>query len=436
MRSAPPQGVLVQRVPAIYRGTPWKQALLAFLLLVILDPSVAAHGQETGVRRVTLEEALDLLLVNNLELRLASVREAELSGLVQQAIVYPNPDLAVTHEPLWRGGETYNETYLSLRQRVERPGLRRARLETAEHLASAARINILADRFRLAHQVVTAYVEAVAAKERQRILEEVTGMFRQADASGTAMLVEGEISAFRLRRLRVERARYENRLASANVVVGEASRRLAVLILPTGEAMEVEVAEGLSEVHRDITLAEALAWAHDRAEVGSAEEEVEAEQARLRHVQQQRRPAPIFTAGYKNQSDGFRGLVLGGEIRIPVFDRRRGDIAAQEARVAGAQTRLALRSRQVESDVRTAHASYASIAERVDLSRGLLGDLGGLLKAARTSHREGEMSLVELLDAAEAYHDARVAMVDLQADLQVAYYGVLSASGQDFMTTR
>jgi cobalt-zinc-cadmium efflux system outer membrane protein len=383
-----------------------------------------------------LEEALDLLLVNNLELRLASVREAELSGLVQQAIAYPNPDLAVTHEPLWRGGETYNETYLSLRQRVERPGLRRARLEAAEHVTSAARINILTVRFRLVHQVVTAYVEVAAAKKRQRILEEVTGMFRQADAASTAMLVEGEISAFRLRRLRVERARYENQLAAANVEVGAASRRLAVLILPTGEGMEVEVAEGLSEVPRDITLATALAWTFDRAELRSAEEEVQAEQANLRLVQQQRRPTPTFTAGYKNQSDGFDGLFLGGEIRLPVFDRKRGDIAAQEARVTAAETRLALKRRQVESEVRSAHASYASVAKRVDLSRDLLGDLEGLLKAARTSHREGEMSLVELLDAADAYRDARVTMVDLQADLQLAYYSVLRASGQDFMTTR
>ena len=86
--------------------------------------------------------------------------------------------------------------------------------------------------------------------------------------------------------------------------------------------------------------------------------------------------------------------------------------------------------RQVENEVRQTYASYASLRERVALiQQDLLAETGDLLEIALTSYSEGEMTLIELLDAATAYRDARLTSIDLQAALWTSYYDVLRAAG-------
>ena len=418
----------------LHRLIPHLPLRLCFLLggLFLLTPCAAA--QDADVRRVTLEEALSLFAQNNLELHLARSRTDEMAALARQATAYPNPSAAVTHEPLWQDGETHSETYFNLSQRIEWPGLRGARVEAAERLTEAARADLQADSLRLAYEVAKTYAEASAAEERAAVLESVTGLFRRADRSSQAMLVEGEASGFSLRRLRVERARYENRLALADLDVQNARRRLSLLVLPERETMQVAPAQDVRDVPTRLALEAVLERARARrAELRSARAEAASTQATLQLARQERLPEPTVTAGYKRQSDGFGGLFLGLTAPLPVFNRNRGTLAARQARLYAAETRLLLTERQVERDVRRAYDVYASLAERYELITGeLLGEADALLNAARVGYAEGEMSLVELLDAAEAYWDARTSTIELQTDFQVAYYDLLRASGGAF----
>lgn len=403
-----------------------------FLLACGAAAQPTGGGQE--VRRVTLDDALGLFARNNLELHLARSKTAEMAALARQAAAYPNPALAVTHEPLWGDGETLSETYVNLSQRIEWPGLRSARVEAAERLTDAARADLQADSLRLAYQVARAYTEAAAAEARASVLETVAALFRRADASSQAMLVEGEASGFSLRRLRVERARYENRLALAVLDVQNARRVLSILVLPEGEAVQVAPVPDEQSVPMRLALETVLERARTkRAELRSAQADVAAARAALDLARFERRPEPTVTAGFKRQSEGFTGLFLGVAAPIPIFDRNGGFIGARQAQLEAAQTRLILTERQVERDVRQAYDVYASLAERYDLITGeLLGEADALLKAARVGYAEGEMSLIALLDAAEAYRDARISTIDLRTDLQAAYYDLLRAAGGAF----
>ena len=275
------------------------------------------------------------------------------------------------------------------------------------------------------------YLGAAAAEEREAILEAVTGLFRRADRSGAAMLVEGEASGYSLRRLRVERARYENRLAEAALARRDARRRLTLLILPEGEQAEAAPVPGLREAPAVPALDVVLARTHiHRAELRAAQAEVEAARAARAHARHERRPEPTVTAGFKQQSDGLRGLYLSVAAPLPVLDRNRGRIEAASARLHAAETRLMLTARQVENDVARTYDRYAALAGRYTLISGeLLGETEALLHAARVSYDEGEMTLVELLDAAEAYRDARLSTLDLSLELHVAYHDLRRAAG-------
>ncbi|MCS4146259.1 cobalt-zinc-cadmium efflux system outer membrane protein [Salinibacter ruber] len=383
-----------------------------------------------SLRTVGLREALRLFRENNLSLRRAQSEARALKGEARQARAYPNPTLQATHEPLWRGAESQSETYLNVSQQFEWSG-RSARTRSARERAAAAQARAAADSARLVLQVTEAYVEAATAETRLRRLRQVTDVFRQADSSMTKRRSEGDASGYAARRIRLERARYEQRLAAARLEVRNAREQLALLVLPGGTP-SVAAKTLPSKRPPAISVQEALQAALQlRPELRRWQSAVEAQKAARRAARREAWPDPSVTAGYKRQSDGFEGAFLGVGIPLPLFDRNRGAAEAEAERLDAARTQQSLARREIRNEVRQAHAAYTSARRQSQLlSDELLRGSGDLLRIAQTSYDEGEMSLVELLDAADAYRDARIRSVDLRVDLWTRYFSLLRAMGQ------
>ncbi|MFO8099640.1 MAG: TolC family protein [Salinibacter sp.] len=394
------------------------------------ESSVQSAHAPDSLRTVGLREALRLFRENNLSLRRAQSEAQARRGEARQARAYPNPTLQATHEPVWRGGESQSETYLNVRQQIEWSG-RSARVRSARERAAATQARTAADSARMAGQVAEAYVEAATAETRLRRLRQVTRVFRRADSSMTSRRREGDASGYAARRIRLEQARYEQRLAAARLEVRNAREQLALLILPEGTPSVT--AEPLpSSRPPAISMQEALQAAlRQRPELRRWQSAVEAQEAARRAARREAWPDPSVTAGYKRQSDGFEGAFLGVGIPLPVFDRNRGAAEAESSQLNVAQTQQALARRRIRNEVRRAHRAYRSARRQGQrLGDDLLRGTDDLLGIAQSSYGEGEMSLVELLDAADAYRDARLTSIDLRADLWSRYFGLLQAMGQ------
>ncbi|MCS3638943.1 TolC family protein [Salinibacter ruber] len=383
-----------------------------------------------SLRTVGLREALRLFRENNLSLSRAQSEAQALRGEARQARAYPNPTLQATHEPLWRGAESQSETYLNVSQQIEWSG-RSARIRSARERAAAARAQAAADSARLALQVTEAYVKAAIAETRLQRLRRVTRVFRQADSSMARRRREGDASGYAARRIRLERARYEQRLAAARLEVRNAREQLALLVLPEGTP---SVAAKTLPSKRPPAISERKALQaalQQRPELRRWQTAVEAQQAARRAARQEAWPDPSVTAGYKRQSDGFKGAFLGVGIPLPLFDRNRGTAEAEAERLDAARTQQSLARREIRNEVRRAHAAYTSARRQAELlGDDLLRGTGDLLRIAQTSYGEGEMSLVELLDAADAYRDARLTSIDLRSNLWSRYFRLLRAMGR------
>jgi outer membrane protein TolC len=108
-------------------------------------------------------------------------------------------------------------------------------------------------------------------------------------------------------------------------------------------------------------------------------------------------------------------------------------VEAADAGRRAAEHRLDLTRRQVENDALRAQEAYGALAARATLL-GDLGDAGGvpaddLLSIAVFAYDEGEMELLELLDAAEAMHAAATGRARLRTDLWIAYFDLERALG-------
>ena len=269
------------------------------------------------------------------------------------------------------------------------------------------------------------------AEDRLAISERVAEVFRQGAQSAAVREAEGDISLYELRRLLVERTRYENRLAEALLAVSAARRALTFLLLPEADAADVAPSGPLGVLPPEPTLDGVLENAISRRqEIVAARSEVEAARAGVRLARAERIPDITATGGSKRQSDGLSGFFLGVSIPLSLFDRSAGAIEATEAQVQSAEERLALTSRQVENDLSRAIESYRSLRGRSELlGENLLEEDPDLLQIAQVAYDAGEMDLVQLLDAAEALWGARTAQARLKADLWTAYYDLERAAG-------
>ncbi|MEW5929718.1 MAG: TolC family protein, partial [Gemmatimonadota bacterium] len=412
-------------------------AVLWALLLLLpgIRPAAAQESPDTSAtqgRRVTLAEALRRLDGGSLELRLARGEVEAARARAVTAGTRPNPTAAVDREQL--GGEgSYHETVLSVGQALDLTGQRGARREAGRRDVAAAEARLAAERFRLGAEVRRAYLRASVLEVRLGTLEETGGVFRSVERAGANRLREGDISDYELRRLQTEAARYEVLLADTRLELLQAGRDLARLVgADSGVADDVLLPAdtlGAPTAPAGMAVDSMLALARVRPDVRAARAEVEAAAAQVEARRRGRRPNPTLSAGLKEQAGGLRGAVIGVSVPLPLSDRNQGPIAEAEAARALAETRLALALRNAESETRGAWERRRSLAERLALRSGFQTRAAALLRSARVSYEEGEMTLVELLDAADAYRTAREAATTLLADYLLSVADLERATG-------
>lgn len=403
------------------------------IALIVLGPFGRAGGARAQEpRRVTLEEALTLFARNNLELGIARSEANEAAALARQASAFPNPTVSGTHEPLAGEGRSYSETYMNLAQRIEWPGTRSARQDAGARLAESALNRLAADSARIAFDVKAAYTDALQADRTRRVLERVASVFREGENRAQARYSEEDISLYDLRRIHVERVRYETLLAEAELAASSTRRALTLLIVPDSGGPGVAPADAPAGIPPDLPpdggiIAIALT---QRPELRAAAAMVESRRASALVARNERIPDVVATGGYKRQSDGLNGAFLGLSLSLPLWDRREGAIAATDASMTAAESRLRLVTRQVENDVRHTLERYRSLYRLAAIRiGGENGQVNDLLDIAEAAYADGEMELIELLDAAEAQRQAEVADARFRADLWTAWYDMERAAG-------
>jgi len=420
-----------------------KEMSTLFLIAVlwgILPPELPAQvpeGQTPSERieRVTLAEAIRLLAVGSIELRIARQEFAAAEARVLSAGALPNPVLSVSREQLSGGVAGYDETMVTVGQPLELGGQRGVRRRAAASSAEAAAARLEGTRLRLGLAVREAYVRAAAATGELRTLEEAVAVFREVEESGSARFAEGDISRFDLSRLQIERARYETMLVDAALELDEAARALTMLVDPelTTQWRVLFPAETLAEIALppsidtiDVPSAAAL-----RAEVRAGDAELQAAEAALDLQRRSRVPTLTLNGGFKHQSDDYRGAVLGVSLPLPLWDRNRGGIAEAAASLGIATATRDLAARRAEDEIRRAMEVRRSLQAGIGLLTGpLLAETAGLLETARLAYAEGELSLVELLDAADAHRGARASLITQLERYLLATYRLEYAAGR------
>lgn len=397
----------------------------AVMLAVLLVTGLAAPARGQNQRpAVGLQDALALFHRNSPTLAAARSRLRRELAEVSQSRALPNPTASFSNEDL--GDDS--ERYLNLRQEVGFLWGRGALERRAQAQDMGARTRFRADSAALALEAKRSYLEAWHAAERLAALQRVDGLVQALVEAASARYQEGDLAGYDVRRLQVERSTAARKLALGARELRAAEERLGSLV---GDG---EGKLGARELPGDPpgmdaldAGARALQQRPEVVEAGAAVGSWEASTAlaRSRLVQ-----GASVIGGLKSQSDGREGLFLGIELPIPLLDRRGAAVEAALSGVEEAEQEAESVRRWVRREASLAGAHLAAVhALRARLGDAGVGDSEELLRIARVAYDEGEIGIVELIDAADTYLEAHLMRIGIQVEGWVAYFELERAVG-------
>jgi len=355
----------------------------------------------------------------------------------RQAGAFANPAFSYQREQSSGAGQTISQNIASLNQPVELFGLRRARITAAELRRKAAEARFAAAMTELDFEVTRAYASVIAADRRAALAWQATDAFSRAGRVSQSRLDEGDVSGYAHRRVRLEAARYAGLLAEAQLLRRSARLTLASLVFPPGDTLAREIALDDRLVIAPSTLiADSLfvLAARNRGELQAASFEAEAAAADARLTSRERLPIPVLTAGLKNEElaggGTLNGFVVGVSLPLPLWDRRRGAVEAADADARRRTAEVEVVRRRIVREVGEAVEGLRAAEEQLALLRPHLGsESAAALRAAEVAYAEGEISLVEWLDAVRAYQEAEATFALLRAESLIRRAAVERAVG-------
>jgi outer membrane protein, heavy metal efflux system len=400
---------------------------LALCLLLAQATTLGAQAQGVDAAGLTLGRARDLAHDASADLAAARAALAAAVGHERQAGAWPNPAFTYSREQVSLGGSTAAQDIALLEQRLEIGGQPGRRAAAARLRRQAAEANLAAVEAALDLEVARAFSGAIAGDRRAEVAENAAIQFERATRVMTERLAAGDVSGYEARRVKLEAARYAALAAEARIEARRQRLQLATLlaISPDTSLAPVESVTDLDEALRMSPDSLDALIAQNHAELRSARFAAEAAVADAQVARRDRVPVPIASAGYKNErlldgSAALGGFVLGLSLPLPLWDRRSGAVAEADARATQlAQETTGVRRRALGEARSLVQAASETLSRRTALEAQLGEEATAALLAAETAYSEGEITLVEWLDAVRAYEEAEAAFASVVAESTV-----------------
>ena len=350
--------------------------------------------------------------------------ESEVTRREQETrLAYPNP--AVTYS---RESAGFTE-FLQAEQSLPLFGARAALLRAGVAATAAADADRDVRLWGLRSDAAAAAVRLVAEQAR---LEVAHGYVRE---------VEGLIEILRTRELEGEGSRFDRlraeqelrdarQLATAASVSAVEARAALSGLLPRDVGL-TRIAGAIDPQPPPVAADKLMAKATStRAELRALQHLAEHATLETDAARRARLPSPNLFGGFKRADDVSgrqMGSVFGLSVSLPVFDA-----GGREAnRWAAERTRVDAEREAIEYRIRSEiiGASEVLSMRQAALSQEQQGAPDELVQIAEVAYREGEIGILELLDAVRTSSRARIRSIELRLDARLAQIALERAVG-------
>lgn len=392
---------------------------IALTFVLISTGGIIAQNTGNTTIVLTLKEVVEKSLAHHYspQIQMAAIKQAE--GQKKSAGLLPNPVLSYYRESLKNGGLETGEWVLSGALPLNSLWGRWSALSAASAKVGAAEARLADIKRNLAFAVKKAFVEYAHAEKIQLGWEQGIKMLEEINRVAKARVAEGDISGYNYHRTALELRRFEKHIAAATAELFVKKRTLSHLVDPETKLSDFAIAPlpiiALPAISFEKMNADALA---NRPDLKAAQLLIQNSQSALRAAKWQGFPNTSIAAGYKEQQDEFSGPVIQLNVAIPLFDRNQGRIQESKALMQSRMLEADLLKKQVTLEVRNAYDRFQIYRDQYQKITEEKVFPEKLLKIARIAYQEGEMPLLQLIDAVQTY----VETFQVQEDLRLQYY--------------
>lgn len=405
--------------------------LLKAIKIAAVRPGDPQQTPPPAKRPITISDAVTIFLQQNLQLVAAryDIDTADAEKLT--ARLRPNPEFSVSSEDLplkFTGPFIKEQTYsYEISQTFELGGKRRKRIDAANANSDLARGQFQAVLWQLTNDLKKKFYAALLAQSLLKLAQENQKTFAEMLQHTTELYQVGEISGLDLKRLEIEKLKFDTDVANSERDYEVAVRDLRVTLGGDYRAMDIEVAGMLDYQPHQFSLAElenqSLAA---RPDLKAAQLSERAADASIQLQNAQRIPDVTLGAGIAQAPLGTSTYIFGVGITLPVHDRNQGERAKALIEKQRSQNLQQVITNQVLSDVDKALVAFEIQKRRVELYRtGVLTKVDDLQNLTEFALKAGESSTLDLLDAIrtrretlasyyQALFDYETALLDLE----------------------
>jgi len=375
---------------------------------------------------MTISDAVAIFLQQNLLLVAAryDIDTSEAEKLT--ARLRPNPQISVgfSELPVNLSGPFIKEQTFSygISQTFELGGKRRKRIDAANANSDLVRGQFQTVLWQLTNDLKKKFYAALLAQSLLKLAQENQKTFAETLQHTTELFQVGEISGLDLKRLEIEKLKFDTDVANSERDYEVAVRDLRVALGGNYRATEIEVAGMLDYQPYQFSLAElqdkSLAA---RPDLKAAQLSERAADASIRLQNAQRIPDVTLGAGVDQVPTGTSTYTFGVGIALPVHDRNQGERAKALIEKQKAQNLQQIITNQVMSDVDKALVAFEIQKRRVELYRtGVLTKVDDLQSLTEFALKAGESSTIDLLDAIRTRRETLASYYQTLFDYEVS----------------
>ena len=391
------------------------------MALLLLAP---AEGQE-----FTEKEAVRLFLTRSPYAQESRAGTAVVEAQTRSWHLWPNPQSGYSHEG---AGLTQFGTWQQTLPLSGRLGLLRQAGAAAVQVAEMQATDSL---WQLCSDMRLAFYDLLLAQQREMVLSDSISQMQEVVRIILERETHGEGSLFDRLRAEREQADLQAELISAQAVTAQARSRLSSFFDGNVDPISIRAQREFGVAKELPALADLLQLAFQSRQDYKAEKQVQEQfQWEERAASRLRIPEPVFFAGLKRteESRGVRyGPYVGFGISIPIFDRGQTRVAELEAELRRSGYREEILDQQVQSEVKGAYEAMRMRRQAVEEYRLQFEEQGPQLeRIAQVAYQEGELGILELLDAYRVRRLSILRTLELTAATKQAEIGLERAVGK------
>jgi cobalt-zinc-cadmium efflux system outer membrane protein len=417
------------------------RATWAFVLLLVLAAHVRPGGAQTTLPVVaegmTLRAVFDSIGSNSPLLGAANARVRVERGGLTSARAWSNPVVSFESQQMdpVPGTASQRETMTTAMLPLEPLYQRGPRIKRAQALIRATESDVLTQRQQVAADAADVFYQVALAQVNVDATRSLAQWFDTVVTYNSVRVREGVAAEADLIRSRLERDHVLNDLAMAESELARAQAGLQTFV---GAGSRIDM---LRVDVDSVPLGIAITTSNGRASrpaVEAARQRLVASDAATSTERRLFLHDVGAMVGTKN-SAGMSSLVAGFTLPFPLLDQNRGSIAAARAERDVAQLELAQEKRSADADLigaeRAAHILTDRVATFGTGNAGYLGRADEARRIALGAYREGGTSLLQVIDAARAWKEARNSYFETLFAQHLAVIRLLVAEGADVIDT-